>query len=544
MADPTALHEGAEELSPEERARRERMREGSAGIVGLLHRRRASTVAAFALSGGLYAVDLVAGSPRVRALDVPGPGHRPAALARRRARRLRLAAARCASSRADGTERPGRWPSRRTTLETCGLVDFVAAEELDRSRGFWWSPDSDAAARRAGRRDPGAAVVDRRPGAPRAAPAPAPLPRRRHRQRRRVAVARRASTAPPTAVAWDHDGVPLPRRRRVAAGYGDPLLVVMTRDQQRPARCSRSTPATGRTTRRRPRSTTTRGSTPRPAPRAGRPTAGCSRCAPTTRRDTYRLHLGDGWLTPGRPAGARRGRRRRRRRARRHARPTRSRAARARRLGRHASRRWRRTTGWHHRRAARRRHRRRSCSRTLESHRRRVTRVRSAAAHDAVTSYAERPVGDAAWSRCSRPASARSAPRCCSRRDHVPGSRRLPVLLSPYGGPHHQEVVAVGRARSARTSGSPTRASASSWPTAAARRAAGRRGSARCYRDLADAVLEDQVAALDAVAEALARRRRHRPRRASAAGRSAATSPRSRCCAAPTSSTPPSPARR
>ena len=24
---------------------------------------------------------------------------------------------------------------------TWGLADFIAAEELDRGRGFWWSPD-------------------------------------------------------------------------------------------------------------------------------------------------------------------------------------------------------------------------------------------------------------------------------------------------------------------------------------------------------------------------------------------------------------------
>ena len=30
-------------------------------------------------------------------------------------------------------------------------------------------------------------------------------------------------------------------------------------------------------------------------------------------------------------------------------------------------------------------------------------------------------------------------------RDHVPGSRRLPVLMDPYGGPHAQRVLASSR---------------------------------------------------------------------------------------------------
>lgn len=68
VADPTALHEGAEELSVEEQARRERMREGSAGIVGYATD-DAVTRAVFALSGGLYAASLSGGA--VEALDVP-----------------------------------------------------------------------------------------------------------------------------------------------------------------------------------------------------------------------------------------------------------------------------------------------------------------------------------------------------------------------------------------------------------------------------------------------------------------------------------------
>src|SRR5882757_4803492 len=64
-ADPAALLGGGdEELSAAERARRERSREGSAGVVGFAVD-RAVEVAAFALSGRLFVADL-------RAPGVPG----------------------------------------------------------------------------------------------------------------------------------------------------------------------------------------------------------------------------------------------------------------------------------------------------------------------------------------------------------------------------------------------------------------------------------------------------------------------------------------
>ncbi|HET9944254.1 MAG TPA: prolyl oligopeptidase family serine peptidase, partial [Actinomycetes bacterium] len=83
-------------------------------------------------------------------------------------------------------------------------------------------------------------------------------------------------------------------------------------------------------------------------------------------------------------------------------------------------------------------------------------------------------------------------------RDHVPGTR-LPVLLDPYGGPHHQEVIAVH----------------DMWlepqwwadqgfaVVVADGRGTGSRGPEwdRCVRDvISDVVLEDQVTALTEVA--------------------------------------------
>ncbi|MFJ1824873.1 S9 family peptidase, partial [Streptomyces sp. NPDC088178] len=71
VADPERLLGGsAERLSPQERARRERSREGSSGIVGYAVD-AAAELAAFALSGKVYVAELRAGT--ARALPVPGP---------------------------------------------------------------------------------------------------------------------------------------------------------------------------------------------------------------------------------------------------------------------------------------------------------------------------------------------------------------------------------------------------------------------------------------------------------------------------------------
>ena len=44
-----------------------------------------------------------------------------------------------------------------------GSAEFVAAEEMGRTRGYWWAPDGSRHRRRAGRRRAGGPLVDRRP---------------------------------------------------------------------------------------------------------------------------------------------------------------------------------------------------------------------------------------------------------------------------------------------------------------------------------------------------------------------------------------------
>ena len=71
VVDPSQIGSAdTEELSVEERARRERTRETAGGIVAFATDRDAR-IAVFALSGGLFLADLVTSA--VRELDVPTP---------------------------------------------------------------------------------------------------------------------------------------------------------------------------------------------------------------------------------------------------------------------------------------------------------------------------------------------------------------------------------------------------------------------------------------------------------------------------------------
>ncbi|CAL9276031.1 Dipeptidyl aminopeptidase 4 [Streptomyces sp. SudanB5_2050] len=138
-ADPRALLGGAEErLSPEERARRERSREGGAGIVGYATD-AAVELASFALSGRLFAAELRAGT--ARELTVPGPviDPRPSPDGRY------IAYVSRGALRVVGAEGEGDRALAEAEAEgvTYGLAEFIAAEEMGRSRGFWWGPESD-----------------------------------------------------------------------------------------------------------------------------------------------------------------------------------------------------------------------------------------------------------------------------------------------------------------------------------------------------------------------------------------------------------------
>ncbi|MER7806719.1 prolyl oligopeptidase family serine peptidase [Streptomyces sp900116325] len=139
VADPGALLGGsAEKLSAQERARRERSREGSSGIVGYAVD-SAAELAAFALSGKVYVAELRAGS--TRALPVPGPvlDPRPSPDGRHVAY-VSKGALRVVGAEGDGDRALAEPEDAHISY---GLAEFIAAEEMQRSRGFWWSPESD-----------------------------------------------------------------------------------------------------------------------------------------------------------------------------------------------------------------------------------------------------------------------------------------------------------------------------------------------------------------------------------------------------------------
>jgi dipeptidyl-peptidase-4 len=136
LADPGVLLAGAEELSPEERARRERAREQGAGVIGNATDSQ-QRIVAFALSGKLFVADAVAGAAwEVRTAEPvvdPRPDPTGTYIGYVANNELRVVGVDGTDDRAIASpEGPDR---------ACGLAEFIAAEEMGRSRGFWWSPD-------------------------------------------------------------------------------------------------------------------------------------------------------------------------------------------------------------------------------------------------------------------------------------------------------------------------------------------------------------------------------------------------------------------
>ncbi|QIS22567.1 S9 family peptidase [Nocardia terpenica] len=137
-ADPRALLNGAaEDLPPEELARRERSREGGGGIVGYATD-DAVELASFALSGRLFVAELRDGETRELPTAGPAIDPRPSPDGRHVAY-VAHGALRVVS--AEGKDERALAEPESANV-TYGLAEFIAAEEMGRYRGFWWSPDS------------------------------------------------------------------------------------------------------------------------------------------------------------------------------------------------------------------------------------------------------------------------------------------------------------------------------------------------------------------------------------------------------------------
>jgi dipeptidyl-peptidase-4 len=240
LADPEALLGGGEELSAEERARRERSRESGAGVVAYATD-RAGRVAVFALSGRLWLCAVATGDTR----ELPAAG--PVIDPRPDPTGSRVAYAAGGVLRvveADGTD-------DRALVEpdgdnvVWGQAEFVAAEDMDRHRGYWWAPDGRSL------------LVERYDESPVQVwyvtdPA--------HPERRPVAHRYPAAgtanvdatlwlvglDGSRTEVTWDHEVFPY-FLRATWSSHGDPVLQVMTRDQAT-AQLLSVDPETGKTT--------------------------------------------------------------------------------------------------------------------------------------------------------------------------------------------------------------------------------------------------------------------------------------------------------
>ncbi|HET9144455.1 S9 family peptidase [Actinophytocola sp.] len=227
LADPAELLAGgAEELSADERARRERAREQGAGVLGNATD-GAARIVAFALSGRLFVADAVSGE--VRELDTASPVFDPRPdptgthVAYVAGDALRVVAVDGSGDRAvaepDGPDR------------ACGIAEFIAAEEMGRSRGYWWSPDGTRLLvahtdRRAVRRWH---IAD--PANPETAPNVVAYPAAGTDN---VAVRLAVVGLDGSRVEVDWDGVELPYLTTVHwSASGPPLIAVQSRDQRR-----------------------------------------------------------------------------------------------------------------------------------------------------------------------------------------------------------------------------------------------------------------------------------------------------------------------
>jgi dipeptidyl-peptidase-4 len=261
VVDPRALGADEENLPPEERARRERVRETAAGIVAYATNADA-TLAVFALSGQVYAMPLASAARASTAgkeaaatggpvTARPIPAKVPALDPRPDPTGTKVAYVHGGALRVINLETGEDTVVAQEEGVTFGLAEFVAAEEMGRSRGYWWSPDGgqlliarvdESAVARwhiADPADPGKAPVE--VGYPAAGTANADVslviatvPSASHDDTVHIgqtppAVIPLAGAKLAAVTAWDKTAFPY----LVNAAWGDDLLlVVQTRDQK------------------------------------------------------------------------------------------------------------------------------------------------------------------------------------------------------------------------------------------------------------------------------------------------------------------------
>ncbi len=230
IADPARLGAPDAASDPIEKARRERVRESASGIVSFATD-RACTVATFLLGGAVYSADLRTDGNGVRALGTRAPAADPRPDPTGRFVGYVSAGALRVHDLATGEDRALADPAGADGI-SFGLAEFVAAEEMARSRGYWWAPD-------------GAAILVERvdetpvrvwhiadPADP-ASPATAVRYPAAGTPNADVSVFVVTLDGTLTRVEWDSHALEyLVTASWERAGSGQPLLVVLSRDQQ------------------------------------------------------------------------------------------------------------------------------------------------------------------------------------------------------------------------------------------------------------------------------------------------------------------------
>ncbi len=153
LVDPKEIAADDGDLPPAELARRERARESASGIVAYTVDANGSS-AAFTLGGDLYVVDIASGdlTPLATSPNVFDPVIDPSG-------RFVAFVADSADNTTEGDTTEGGTRSGLFVIRcgadsepvlvaddsdpnvSWGRAEFVAAEEMSRTRGFWWSPD-------------------------------------------------------------------------------------------------------------------------------------------------------------------------------------------------------------------------------------------------------------------------------------------------------------------------------------------------------------------------------------------------------------------
>ena len=235
VVDAASVLEGQSDDVPDaERRRRERLREIGGGITAYSCDAAVGT-AAFALSGGLYVVDLH-GDPDVRRLGADEGVIDP---------RLDPTGRHVAYSTGSSVRVVDVESGEVTVLAESaddahhlGLADFVAAEEFDRARGHWWSPDGRHLCFEAVDESDVEEVWIFDPAAPEVAPRSRRYPRA-GRANARVSLVIAGLDGDRTEVAWDKDRleylltVSWPERpERPGEVGGGPVISLLSRDQR------------------------------------------------------------------------------------------------------------------------------------------------------------------------------------------------------------------------------------------------------------------------------------------------------------------------